>query len=117
MWTARKRFSPAVLAMLEDTENLLFLSVARIWEMAIKAERGRLPIDGPIRDYLQSRLQGGSVTILPISVEHALRTATLPRHHGDPFDRMLVAQAQAQGLVLLTDDREIGLYDVALRRP
>jgi PIN domain nuclease of toxin-antitoxin system len=117
MWADPDRFALDFKLLLEDSATVLLLSVASIWELGIKASIGRMTLPEPFDQYVRSRLASGEVEILPVSVEHALRAAALPRHHGDPFDRMLVAQAQAENLVLLTDDREIGLYDVALRRP
>ena len=82
-----------VLRLLEDDANTLFVSWATMWELSIKVAKGRLPMpESTIRSLLLEveRLQ---IVLLPIEMKHILRTETLPHHHGDPFDRMIVAQA------------------------
>ena len=103
---------PRLTALLNDADNQLFASIASIWELAIKAKRAdlRLPADFP------SRLVAQGCAILPITTAHAWSVAALPRLHGDPFDRLLVAQALAERLVLVTSDRELSGYGVALIR-
>jgi len=95
----------------EDPASEVFLSVASIWEMAIKVGTGRL--DFPIAD-IESHTVGHGLAILPVLPPHAVALLALPRLHGDPFDRMLIAQARAEGLTLVTDDTMIRQYDVAL---
>ena len=92
-----------------EREAKLILSVASIWEMAIKQAAGKLRIDGGLEDFRRSVRQMNG-TELAIRAEHALAAAALPEHHRDPFDRMLVAQAQVDGLVLLTADKLVMAY-------
>lgn len=87
-----------------------YLSVASLWEIAIKASIGKLTIPPGLLETIEA----SDVKLLPILPEHALHTSSLPRHHGDPFDRLLIAQAQLEGLTLVTADSHFASYDVAL---
>lgn len=99
-------------AILADGANEILLSVASAYEITYKATQGRLTLPEEPAEYLRSRLIANGFESLPIDLPHALRAATLPRIHGDPIDRLLVAQAQIEGLALLTADPAIGRYDV-----
>ena len=87
-----------------------FVSIATLWEIAIKVAVGKLRM--PQR--LLQTLRESDVQLLDISPEHALHCAAMPLHHGDPFDRMLIAQAQLEKMTVLTSDRHFALYDVLL---
>jgi PIN domain nuclease of toxin-antitoxin system len=97
-----------------DAENILFVSLASLWEMAIKTANGKLPTyarliaSGPA--FLEDSLRDSNFTFLPIALRHALAAAALPQHHRDPFERMLIAQALDEGLILITNDRIFALY-------
>lgn len=93
-----------------STADLVFVSVASAWEAAIKAALGRLEIP----DTLEAGVLASGFEKLLISFSHAERAARLPAHHRDPFDRMLVAQAQAEGLALVTHDRLLEPYEVEI---
>lgn len=99
-------------AILEDGANEIFLSVASAYEIAYKAAQGRLTLPEDPAEYVSSRITANGFEAMPIHLSHALRAATLPRIHGDPIHRILVAQAQIEGLALLTADPAIGRYDV-----
>jgi len=86
----------------------VLVSAVILWEVAIKRELGKL--DAPTN--LFDQLLGAGVELLPISPRHADRVATLPLHHRDPFDRLLIAQADCYRLTLVTADRELGRYGV-----
>jgi PIN domain nuclease of toxin-antitoxin system len=88
----------------------VLVSAASAWEIAIKAALGRLAF--PL-DRLEGVLAQMGVMPLPITLAHAVAAGGLPRHHDDPFDRMLVAQARLEGLVLVTEDAALARYDVA----
>lgn len=96
----------------EDATNRLFLSAASSWEIAIKFALGKLPLPEPPDVYVPSRMQISGVEALPIQHSHALRVSSLPVHHRDPFDRLLVAQAQLEDLALVTADPVFDDYDV-----
>ena len=91
-----------------DTRNEVFVSAVSIWEMAIKRSLGKLRAP----DNLADTVQEAGFAALPITLAHAEQAGMLPPHHGDPFDRMLVAQALAEGLVVVTDDAMISKYGV-----
>lgn len=95
-----------------DPDNELLLSAASSWEIAIKHALGKLRLPAPPRDYVPSRMQVSGTGALPVTHAHALQTASLPTHHRDPFDRLLVAQAQVESLPILTADEQIGRYEV-----
>lgn len=103
------RVRPDARVALEDPSNDALLSAASVWEAGLKQATGRL--DLPI--HLDDLGRSGGLIELPISWEHARAAAELPRLHGDPFDRILVAQAMLEDLVLLTRDPRIREYDVA----
>ena len=103
-------------SQLADGTAQLLLSAVSSWEIAIKHALGKLPLPETPRTYVPSRMQHDGVDALPVTHIHALHVAMLPRHHRDPFDRMLVAQAQLENLTLVTADPQIGRYDVALLR-
>ena len=91
-----------------DPENEVFVSAVSGWEIAIKKARGRLVAP----DTLSPVVEEKHFEHLPLTFEHAERAAALPMHHRDPFDRMLIAQAQTEELVLVTRDERIALYEV-----
>lgn len=98
--------------IVSDGENEIVVSVASAYEIAYRAEQGRLTLPETPEAYVRDRLAANGFASMPIELGHALRAATLPRIHGDPFDRMLVAQAQIEGLPILTADPAISRYDV-----
>lgn len=98
--------------ILADGENDIALSVASLYEIAYKAAQGRLTLPESPDVYLRSRLAANDFDTIAIETPHALRAATLPPIHRDPFDRMIVAQAQLEGIPILTADPAIRRYDV-----
>ena len=106
-----KRIGPRARATMFEDEARLWLSAASIWEMAIKCAIGRLSLDAPLEKSVPFLSRQG-VRSLPISVGHALAAGALPAHHADPFDRMLIAQAQCEDLVLVTVDPAMEAYEV-----
>jgi len=123
LWSlaAPERLNARAQSLITDRANTLYLSAASSWEIAIKYEIGKLPLPEPPETYVPSRMLAQGIEALPIEHTHALRVASLPRHHRDPFDRLLVAQAEVEGISLLTADRLIRKYKVSLiwagRRP
>ena len=110
-WLSGDRALPrAAHAAIADPETTVVVSAASAWEIAIKRVAGRL--EAP--DDLVDALRANDFEMLAISVAHALAAGRLPPHHGDPFDRMLVAQAQIEGLTLVTVDQRLPEYDVTL---
>lgn len=93
-----------------DHEVEVFVSAATVWEVAIKQQVGKIksPVDVP------ERIRDSELSNLPITADHAIAAGRLPLLHRDPFDRMLVAQAKTEQLTLVTRDRMLGKYDIAV---
>jgi len=94
-----------------DPTSIVHVSAATVWELSIKAALGKLDLDGA--DLVEEIAENGFVE-LPMTARHSLATATLPRHHDDPFDRMLIAQARIEGLTVVTRDPAFRDYGVGL---
>jgi PIN domain nuclease of toxin-antitoxin system len=91
-----------------------YLSAASSWEMAIKSALGKLRLSEPALSYVPKRMAAQGVRSLPITHSHALAVSELPHHHRDPFDRLLIAQAQVEGMAILTADHAFRLYQVEI---
>ena len=98
--------------LMKDAGNTLYLSAVSAWEIAIKAALGRLEFSGEPAIVVPEQMAANSIEPLPVQISHALQVYSLPAHHRDPFDRMLVAQSQIEGLPIITSDARIGDYDV-----
>lgn len=106
------RLRPDVRETFVDGNSTLILSAVSSWEIAIKYSLGKLPLPEPPQTYIPTRMRRDAVDGLAISHVHTLHVASLPHHHGDPFDRLLIAQAQLEGIPIVTADRQIPRYDV-----
>ncbi|MEW5770456.1 MAG: type II toxin-antitoxin system VapC family toxin [Pseudomonadota bacterium] len=95
-----------------DEGNACFLSLASCWEMAIKASLGKLRLAMPLDRFIPEQLAANGFSLLNIDFRHAARVEALPFHHRDPFDRLLVAQAQAEKLTLVSADAVLSDYGV-----
>jgi len=113
---APQRLSTRTRRLLTDPANELLLSAASVWKLAIKTALGKVRLSESFGDFVTSRLAEDGVVPLAVQHTHAMRVAELPAHHRDPFDRLLVAQAQIEALSLLTADRQLEAYDVAVIR-
>ena len=100
--------------VLADPANRIYLSVASGWEIAIKHQIGKLNLPEPPASYVRSRVIQNNFEILPITLDHALLTNTLPLHHKDPFDRILIAQSIIEGFPILTADALFSEYEAAV---
>ncbi|WP_303828349.1 type II toxin-antitoxin system VapC family toxin [Asticcacaulis taihuensis] len=108
------RLSTEAKSLMGDPENELFFSSASLWEVAIKQSQGRSDFPADARQ-LRRSLSDNAYTELPISGDHAVAVADLPWLHKDPFDRLLVAQATVEGILLLTSDRQVADYSGPIR--
>jgi PIN domain nuclease of toxin-antitoxin system len=99
-------------ATLSDPSNTVYASAVSTWEIAIKAGLGKLKLPGVPSLYLPDRIQRAGLTALPIAPAHTYGVFSLPNHHRDPFDRLLIAQAQAESLTVVTNDELFAKYDV-----
>lgn len=112
--TDDQNLSPKARDLISDRRNDLYLSSASGWEIAIKAALGRLKISGDPEKLIPEQMSLNAIEALPIHMPHALRVFTLPGHHRDPFDRILVAQAQLEEMPVITNDSVFEKYDVDL---
>lgn len=108
------RLQPGVRDRFIDPTSTLLLSAVSSWEIAIKYALGKLALPEPPEHYVSGRMRRDGVDGLTITHAHTLHVATLPRYHADPFDRLLVAQAQLEGVPLVTADPHIARYDVTV---
>ena len=104
--------SPAAHAAITDPSNDLLLSSGSIWEIAIKVGLKKLTLSLPYRAWIEKAIADLGLSILPITVEYADAQAVLPNHHRDPFDRFLVAQAQIEGVPVVSADVTLDSYGI-----
>ncbi len=110
---APERLSRRAHGLISNGQHELLWSVASSWELSIKVALGKLRLPEPVGSFVPSRLAANTIDILPIELHHAHRVAELPHHHRDPFDRLLIAQADIEGLPVVTSDAKIfRLYGV-----
>ena len=109
----RSKLSSKVLALCEDMTNDLYLSLASVWEIQIKLQLGKLKLAHDLNQIIERELRENVMTLLPIHQTHIYGLANLPAHHRDPFDRILIAQAQVEAFTLLTQDALITQYPVS----
>lgn len=105
-------FSSTAKQVLFNPKEEVIISVASFWEMAIKVNIGKLQLNTTLQEIIKSSVSVGGMRILPINVEHILGLETLPFHHRDPFDRLLVLQAKFEGLAIISGDRIFDQYGV-----
>jgi PIN domain nuclease of toxin-antitoxin system len=101
--------------LLEDADNEIWLSLASVWEMAIKFSIGKLTLLDRVRpfaEHLSDLIESNGIAILPVTLPQVLHVATLPLHHRDPFDRLLVAQSLTEGMPLVSADAVLDAYRV-----
>jgi PIN domain nuclease of toxin-antitoxin system len=106
--------SPYARQLIEDRTNERLLSIASLWEMAIKASLGRLTLALPFTDLVAEHVHGNAIELFEILPRHLDELTTLPFHHKDPFDRMIIAQSQAENIPILS--RDSAFDDYAIRR-
>lgn len=107
-----ERLSLTARTLIEDGANDAFLSVASLWEMAIKISLGRLQLAQPFEILIPQQLSLNHIGLLGITISHTAKVATLPFHHRDPFDRLLVAQAQVEQMSLVSNDPAFDAYGI-----
>lgn len=98
--------------LMDDEGNELFISVASLWEMAIKISIGKLSLGQPFEKLLPEQLHRNSIDILGITIDHLKTVCYLPFHHRDPFDRVIIAQAQVGGLPIISADSTFDAYGI-----
>ena len=110
IWAAKEELRDDAHKVIEEVADSVFVSAATIWEIEIKRALGRLQAPGDMIE----RVDESGFERLPITLEHAREAGRLPLLHGDPFDRLLVAQARAEGMTLASADPVLRRYDVAV---
>lgn len=113
-FTKPEYLNEVAIAHIADETNELWLSVASVWEIGIKVAIGKLALEDPLDSYISSRMALLAMRSLEITAPHALRAAALPLHHRDPFDRMLIAQAQIEDMTLVSADPMFNKYEISL---
>lgn len=106
--------SPAALQVLKPGANALFLSVASAWELVIKVRLGKLRLPDEPGRFIREQLALNRIEELSIRLDHVLQVGTLPDHHRDPFDRILIAQSLVENLPILTSDPIFAKYGVEI---
>jgi len=104
--------SPSARALVEDADNQPFLSVASLWEMAIKLSIGKLSLGQPFETLIPEQMKLNGIELLQIEMPHIVAVASLPFHHRDPFDRLLVAQAIVEQMPIVSGDPAFDSYTI-----
>lgn len=110
---ASPRLSKPARRAIEDPSNTCFVSHASAWELAIKVSIGKLKLTKPVGSFFSEHLSANAFDAIAIELDHVAAVETMPRHHGDPFDRLLVAQALAETLVIVSPDKVFAKYGVS----
>ncbi len=110
----RERLSEAALAACTDSENVLFVSSVSIWEIQIKTQLGKLSLRVPLEQTIQEQQQLNDVRVLHLELSHIYQLEHLPPMHRDPFDRLLIAQSQVEGMTLVSSDSMFASYGASL---
>ena len=108
-----KALSASAKGLIENPENILYLSIASVWEMAIKVSLGKLEVSSPFAEFIEEQLRENNITLLEIQISHTGLVSTLPFYHRDPFDRLIIAQALAENFSILGKDGVFDNYGVA----
>jgi PIN domain nuclease of toxin-antitoxin system len=98
--------------LIEDPVNAIYLSIASIWEMAIKVSLGKLDVPSPYTNFIKEQLHENNFAILHIKAEHTGIVATMPFHHRDPFDRLMIAQSQSEDWPIIGIDAVFDAYGI-----
>lgn len=107
-----KLLSRVAHAAIADPTNELLISAATIWEISIKVGVGKLSLSLPFRPWMERAVHDLRAIVLPVTVEYSDMQSSLPRHHGDPFDRMLIGQAKVERIPILSNDSVLDKYGV-----
>ena len=105
------RLGPMARSLIADRANDVLVSVASLWELAVKSQIGKLKAD---IQAISNAISRNGVALLSVDVAHLVALTSLPRHHKDPFDHLLIAQAMTEGAALMSDDRDMPKYPVQI---
>ncbi len=108
------RLNRHAYGLITDPANDMLLSVGSLWEIVIKASLGKLPLPEPFEEVIPAQLAAERIEVLPIEMRHLAALRRLPLHHRDPFDRLIIAQATAEGIPVVTDDAAFERYNIVV---
>ena len=108
------KLSDRLKDLIEDTSNVSYLSVASLWEMSIKFNLGKLTLDPNYEEFVEREVTTSAIQLLNIELEHLRVNSTLPFHHRDPFDRLIIAQSIAENIPIVSVDSAFDKYSVNL---
>jgi len=108
------KLSARVLKLCQDQANIVLFSVVSAWEIQIKLQLDKLKLNLSLAEVIERQQQTNNIEVLPVTLAHVLALQDLPAYHKDPFDRLLIAQANAEGAVLLSNDLAFANYSVEL---
>lgn len=107
-----KKLSRSARLLIENSNHVSVVSVASLWEIAVKYGLGKLDLERPFDQMFPEELHLNHIEILDITVDNLIKLTTLPFHHRDPFDRLIIAQGLVEGLPIISADTEFDAYDV-----
>jgi len=107
------QMSISAMEILKDNKQKKYTSIASVWEIAIKMSIGKLLLEFSFNE-IEVKLAGSNISLLDISVEHTKEIISLPLHHRDPFDRMIIAQSITENLTIISKDKNFSLYPIKL---
>lgn len=108
------KLSDTARVLIEDIDNIKYISLASVWEMSIKQSKGKLTLSLPLDDYIQEKIRLEDFQLLNIKLSHLKVISQLPFHHNDPFDRLLIAQAIVENISIISQDSMFNSYDISL---
>ena len=106
------KLSDVAYAAIKHVNNEVFVSIASVWEIAIKVSIGKFDLRKPVDEFVEEQLESAGIELLNISVTHVAAVSHMPFHHRDPFDRLLIAQAKVENLSLVSVDAKFDVYGV-----
>jgi PIN domain nuclease of toxin-antitoxin system len=107
-----ERLSGRARETIAQDDNEVLVSIVSLWEMSIKHSLGKLELGQPFADLIPKQLEANAFGVLGVELTHVIELGTLPYHHRDPFDRLMIAQARVEGLPVVSDDRAFDAYGV-----
>lgn len=109
-----KQLPKSLKVIIEDIKQPCFISAASLWEITIKHQLGKLILEISLNELFEF-IERNQIEVIPINYDHLLKLSELPKHHSDPFDRLIISQAWAEDLIILTRDKEFKKYKVNLK--
>jgi PIN domain nuclease of toxin-antitoxin system len=114
LWVVTKdqRLSETAKQLYLNTDNIIFLSSASIWELIIKISLKKLSIESPIKEFIENQIKGNDIKILNIEIKHILSLENLPYYHRDPFDRLIICQSINENIPIVSSDKVFDSYPI-----